>query len=193
MTELDHETFDIRDILSGRTFPEDTCTVHLDAKADFEINRLNNEVSTLRLNRKPEEARELEAKIVKLQAAAASTAIKVTVRAIPDELRSTLRNEVLELFPEERNVLGQVEPNTERDLLWTRRLWQAHIIELEVTDRGVDRDISLEKVVSIRASVPEYGLQLIANTIEGLYKGAAAGYEQSAQETAFSSAASHEA
>lgn len=188
MTELDHETFDIRDVLTGRTYPDDACTVHLDAKADFEIAKLNTEVSNLRMASRVESARELEERVKQLMEAASGTAIKVTVRAIELELRNTLRKEVTDKYPEERNVLGYVEPNLERDNLWTNRLWQAHIIKLE-TPKGTDTDISYEKVVALRASVPEYGLQKIADTIDGLYAGAKAGYEQAAQETAFSSAA----
>lgn len=192
MTELDHETFDIRDVLTGRTFPEDEVTVHLDAKADFEIHRLNQEASVLRLTRKTDEARALEAAVEALIKQASGTAIKVTVRAIPNELRETIMDEVLEKYPEERNIMGQVEPVKERDLLWTNRRWQAHIVSLE-TPKGTDNDISLEKIVALRASVPEYGLQKIADTIDGLYHGAKGGFEQAAQETAFSSAASREA
>jgi len=187
--ELNHETFNLLDMLAGRTYPEDTVDVFLDAKTAYLIAKSNEEVGRLRANKQNDEAQELEKAVEALVEESSKAKLTLHIRAIPMEVREALLKKAFEEFPEERDFVGRVRESRERDKHYTRLLWEAHILSVE-TAQGTDHDITLEKVSAMRkGGIPEQGVDDIASAIKDLYAGTAAGFEQAAQETAFSSAA----
>lgn len=190
--QLDHETFDIRDVLSGRTYQTDTKVVHTDAKADYQIFKLNQEIGDLRLRKETAKAKELEKKVEELVKQVSGTALTVNVQAISPDDRNAILEDAYDKYPEETDVLGRGIPSRERDRYFTNKRWAAHITSIE-SAKGTDTDVTVDKVIALLAVLPEHSLREIGDAIDGLYEGAAAGAEQAAQDAAFSSAASREA
>lgn len=184
----DHKTFDIRDGLTGISYPEDTVTVYQDAKTGYLIKATNDEISRLRANKETEKARELENQVNDYVKTIESTALKFLIRALPKDVRNGLVKDALERYPEETDFLGRIVSNRDRDEYFTNRSWAAHIVSVE-TAGGTDVDVDVEKVAIVRISLPDHSLQQIQDGIDGLYQGQAAGFEQARQETSFSSAA----
>lgn len=188
----DHESFNILDALTGRTYPSTTIKVHQDAEADFLIAEANVLIGELRAANEQEKARELETRINELRERAKSTAITVYLQSISDDDRDLLREAALSKYPEEFDFLQRTVPNADRDVFYTNNLWASHITALEAKG-GKDTDITVDKIVALRTVLPDYSKRAIAAKLDSLYSGANDGYQQTVQDTAFSSAASPEA
>lgn len=188
MTTPDHNTFDIREGLLGTSLPEDKVTVYQDSKTAFLLKATNDEISRLRANKETDKAKQLEAEADKYVQEIAATSLEVSVKALPKDDRNALVKDALEKFPEETDFLGRAQPNRERDEYFTNRHWAAHIVSIK-SAAGTDTAIDHEKVAVIRVALPDPSLARIGNAIDGLYEGAASGFEQALQDVSFSSAA----
>lgn len=189
MTDLNHETFDIRDALGGRTYPKDSILVHQDAATDYLIAESNETVGKLRKVGDKEGARELEERIRGLVEEAGKTALTFHVQAIADDERDLLVDAALAKYPEELDALGRPKENNDRSNYFTNLLWAAHIKSIEAAG-GKDDEVDVDKVVALRASLPGHAKRQVTDAIDNLYQGAARGYQQAIQETGFSSAVS---
>ena len=115
LTDLDHKTFDIGEVLAGRTYPENTVGVYLNEQVGFAIYEASQALRTAEIRDDAAAVKELDERLVALKKSAADTRYEFTVRGIPESARKAILAEVLKEAPLEMDLLGRVQSDIERD------------------------------------------------------------------------------
>lgn len=177
--------FDLGAILQGRSFPELEVPFYLDEAAALKLSRRERLVNRLDLLGKEDEAKEMAEEIESLKQAIKDSRYVYYLRGISNKARQDLLKKATDQFPKERDFLGNVQENDERDELFTALLWHAMSIKIEAPDGSVQLDPSYEQVQSFRELLPTSALSAIQDGINELTMGAKAGFESAVQDSDF--------
>lgn len=178
-------SFDLAAVLSGRSYPEVEAPFYLDEVAALKLARRERLLNRLELLRDEEKAKEVAADVAALKQSVRDSRYVCHLRGIPSKLRQDLLKKATEKYPNERDFLGQVQENDDRDELYTNLLWHAMIERIESPDGAVQAGLTLEQVESIRGSLPHSALVAIQEGVSELLSGAKAGFESAVQDSDF--------
>lgn len=191
MTELDHKTFDLGNVIAGIKFPEDDVTVYFNEDIGYQIHKAETALRTAEIRGNEEALRNLDEKIEKLKKEVADQAYTVTLRGIPDSTRRICDQKSREKFEVEYSFLGQPTPNPERDDYFSSLLWAESIVK--VTDPSGAVALPDEKtILDLRNALGRTASLAISNGIRELVDGAKSGFESAAKDVDFLSDASPE-
>lgn len=193
MTEeinLDHKTFDLIGVLSGRDYPTLEVPVYFNESLGFEVFKLEQKRKEAILH-SDEEAKELDEAYKALQEKSKSEEYVVLLKSIDESIRRDIHNEVSKEFPVKRDMLGREEVDPRWDAEYTKRMWAVYI--QKVTDPTGAVSLVDEKVLEyLLAKAPRTAQDSINKGIAELQVGPSAGFEQLAQDANFLSDASPE-
>lgn len=174
MTE-DAKRFNLIGALQGRTYPKKTVKVWLDEAALYELGE--RELYVQRNPQDEEALKELEA----FQKALADAAWKVTVQGVPRHVLVAIYDAVEKEHPSTRNPLtGELTQSDEAQRLYSQKLWEAHVVSLEV--EGNESIVpSPEEIAALRDSLPGGAYLAIETAIQELMSLSNVGHESVAQ------------
>ena len=112
-------TFDLADVLSGRTFPERTVDVFMDEKAAYLIYLADAEIRTA----SEAEVEELEKHREGLAKAAETSKLTFHLRGVSRTVREEALNSTIKEFPIENDFLGRPKANPEADRKFAAAQW----------------------------------------------------------------------
>ena len=179
-TEPSPKTFDLAAALAGRTFPEIVVPVFFDEELQFELNRIDKEISTA----PAEEADALVAQRDELLEKFKQAIIKVRVKGTPRHVRKATLDKVLEEHPNEYTPWGALKPNPEGDEAYTNATWALHVVEITGPD-GSTLVPSESDITAFRSQAPDSAIIAVERAIQELTEGSKSGYETAIQDLDF--------
>lgn len=189
--ELNHKTFNLIEVLSGRSFPEHSVPVFFNEELGFEIYTLNREIERAVLLDNKEEAKKKDDEFQSLLQKAANERYVVHLKGIPEVLRRDIISKIQEEFPDETDILGRAKPNPKADNEFTKRMWTAYIEYIESPD-GSQAFVDEAEAAALFDTAPMSVHESINEGIKELQVGAKSGFESAAKEVDFLSIASPE-
>lgn len=188
MTEqLNHETFDLIAVLSGRDYPTVEVPVYFHEGLGLKAYKIQQELKRAT----GDKLEELDAEYAKLQEEAASERYVVTLKAVDESLRRDVFNAVAEEFPSTKDMLGRETPHPKSDDEFTKRMWAIYI-EKVTSPSGAISLTTPDIVNALYAKAPASFHAAVNEGIAELQVGTRAGFEQMAKDTDFLSDASPE-
>lgn len=187
--ELDHKTFDLMAVLTGRDYPTLEVPIYFNDQAWVEINQLDKR----RKQEQDQAARdELSDRFEALVEEASKQKFTVLLKSAPEQLRRDILAKVNEEFPPKKSpVFGGEEPHPKAEEALTKRLWAVYI--QKITDpSGAITTLSEDSVEALYRDSPQSVVEAITSGIIELQTGAKSGFEAAAKETNFLSDASPE-
>lgn len=160
-------TFNLIERLQGRNLPTEDIDIYLDERLAYDLLRLEEKHADAK---KDEEAKAIEAKIAKVKKALQESRYVFTIVGLTNEQFEDLTKELDETHPEkfteELNPLTServrtVQPNPERDRLWSTMYLAAIIEKVVDPDGNVDDDINRPKAGFLLDLLPLDGLRRI--------------------------------
>lgn len=188
---LDYKTFDLGEVLSGVSFPENDIEIYFDETIGWAIYKAEKALYDAEIRDKGDEARDLAEKLDSLKAEVPRHRYVVTVRGVPESVRKMCNAKSLEKFPPEYSFLGQIQPDTDRDDYYNALLWQESIVKVTSPDGAVAIP-NEDQILKLRNSVGRTVVSALTEGINELITGAKSGFEKAAQDTSFLSDASPE-
>lgn len=189
--ELNHKTFDLAEVLAGRSYPEDTVDVYFDEKLGHTINKLNEAISESDRRGDGSTAEELQKDLDALLKDVEDAKYTFHLKGVPEHVKKAILREVREKYPVKRNPFGMPEEDLDADELLTRKFWATYI--LKVTDpAGRESLMSEELAQKLQDQAPKSALKAINACIDSLSEGSERGFEFAAREVPFLSIASTE-
>lgn len=177
--------FNIIDVLNNRGYPQDDIEIVLDdnlvyaaSKIDESIKEVNKKLDTDPANSELLESRE-SLIALREQAVQAINAAKYvfTLSGISEGERDKLLTDVQELFPTQYEetvnpINGKISreeiENQERNLLYTLKLWAAHIKKITSPNGDVQTGLTDEEADALRKLLPIAATARISEAIERL-------------------------
>lgn len=191
MTELNHETFDLGQVLAGTKFPETEVDIFFDESIGFQIYRAQQALREAEIAGNEEELKQVQDRVEELKTQARDVRYTVTVRGIPESVRKNCLQKSRDKFEVEYSFLNQELPNAQRDDLFNELLWNASIVK--ITDpKGAAAIPTEDHIRTLRTQVGRSVVGTINNAITELVEGSKAGFESAAQDPSFLSDASPE-
>lgn len=191
MTELDHKTLDIAAVIAGIGFPEKDVEVFFDERPGFAVSEAKKALLSAEVRGDSEKVAELDKGLAEVREAARASRYVVTLRGLPESTRKVCDAEAREAFPMSYNLIGQPEPNPEKNDKYEELLWAHSIVKLTAPDGSVGVPTA-EQVKSIRDSVGRSAGNAINEGIRDLIEGAKEGFEDAVRNPDFLSDASPE-
>lgn len=189
--ELDHKTFDLVSVLTGRDYPETSVKVYLDEKLGFTIYKLREAISEADRRNDEAAAADLQKDYDNLVTQVADAQYTVHMRGISEGVKTSILASIRKDFPVKRNVYGQEEENFEADQTYTRRLWAAVITRIE-DPSGAFSYMNEALAEYLQNEAPKSAQIEINRGVTELTEGASAGFELAARDTPFLLTASPE-
>ena len=187
---LDHKTFDIIGVLSGRDYPTVEVPAYFNENLGFEVFKLEQKRSEAILHTK-EEAEELDKQFKALVDQSKDEEFKVLLKSIDESMRRDIHNAVTKEFPPKKDMLGREEVDPIWDEEYTKRMWSVYI--QKITDPSGAVSVLDEKSLDfLIAKAPRSAQEAINKGIAELQVGPSAGFERMAKEVNFLSDASPE-
>lgn len=186
--QLDHKTFDLIRVLSGRDYPTLEVPVYFNEAIGFELFQIDQ-----RRNKAvgEEELAELDKRYEELVSQAKSEEYTVLLKSIPESVRRDVFNKVNEEFPSKKDLLGREEVHPQADEEFSKRMWAVYI--QKVTDpSGAVATVDEATVNALYANAPTSVHEAINKGIAELQVGPKSAFEQMAKDTNFLSDASPE-
>lgn len=192
-----HETFDLGEFLAGVNYPEETFKVTFDSAIGYDIHHAELALREAEIDRSAnliddDELQATRDRLESLVEKAKSLLFTVTVRAVPRRLREQAFDAAYAKYPRKRDMLGNEEPNDDRDKMFTAEDWALHLVRMVSPDGRVLEDFNKAKIEYLRGNAPGYTLSIIQDKIDALYADSKAGFEAASKETGFLSVASPE-
>lgn len=197
--ELDHNTFDLLDAISGRSYPEHEVRVSFDEKKAFDLYQTDNRIKILSVmvHLSDEEKAELERLRDEVRPQLISDLKSSTYTFKLRGVSRDARDEVVELadkeYPKERDARGRVVPDKNRAEYIENQYWLLHIVSITNPQGKTNADLDSETVQLFRDQAPVFAVEAVAAGIRELIEGSKAGFESLAQDTDFLSERSPEA
>lgn len=186
--QLDHKTFDLIRVLSGRDYPTLEVPVYFNEAIGFELFQIDQ-----RRNKAvgEEELAELDKRYEELVSQAKSEEYTVLLKSIPESVRRDVFNKVNEEFPSKKDLLGREEVHPQADEEFSKRMWAVYI--QKVTDpSGAVATVDEATVNALYANAPTSVHEAINKGIAELQVGPKSAFEQVAKDANFLSDASPE-
>lgn len=188
--ELDHKTFDLIAVLSGRDYPTTEVKFYLNENLGLEIYRVEKKRQEA-LVLSPEEADGLDAEYKELVEKAKSEQYTAQLKSVSEQVRRDVINQVRDKFPVKTNMLGVEEPNPAGDEMFTKKMWSIYLQSI-TNPSGAVTPVTPDIVEAIYNSAPGVVHEAINGGIAELQMGPKAGFESAAKELNFLSDASPE-
>lgn len=189
--ELNHKTFDLIGVLSGRDYPTHDVTVFFNESLGFKIHSLKKDLDKATITDDKEEAKSIDGELEDLYGKVKDETYTVRLKAIPESLRRDIMTKINEEFPDETDLLGRTKPNPRADNEFTKKFWLAYIEYIKAPD-GSQAFVDEKEVDALMNSAPISVHEAINNGIRELQTGAKSGFEAAAKEVDFLSIASPE-
>ena len=187
--QLDHKTFDLLGVLSGRDYPTHEVDIYLNEALGFELFQVEQKRRDASL---PEGGRaKLDEEFRGLMARAEKEKFTVRMKAVPEQVRMDIVQKLEEEYPEKKDFMGKPQENLEKDTEFTKRMWRAYI-QAVVDPSGAVATVGEEEVNALYANAPSTAHDTINTGLAELQIGPKAGFEAKAKETNFLSEASPE-
>lgn len=191
MTELDHKTLDIGAVIAGIGFPETDVEVFFDERPGFAVAQAKKELIAAEVRGDTERVAELDKGLAEVREAARASRYVVSLKGLPESTRKVCDAEAREAFPNTYNLIGQPEPNPEKNDKYEELLWLHSIVKLTDPNGAVGVP-SAEQVKAIRDGVGRSAGNAINEGIRDLIEGAKEGFEDAVRNPDFLSDASPE-
>jgi hypothetical protein len=176
--EIDVKTFNLADVLAGRTFPTTTVKVSFDEERMFQLSKLERGLAADPSNE------ELEALREKFMEEFKPLFYTVHLKGVDRDTRRDVLNAVLADFPEETDFLGRPKPNPEGDEAYANKSWALFIEKLERPDGAVTTFTEVEAKL-FRGRAPDVAINAVEAAIRELSEGAKSGFESAVQDLDF--------
>lgn len=188
------DTFDLIGAIEGIVRPEETVNFLFDEKAAQTVNNIENELKRLAMLGKTEEYDNLDKVKNNLIEGLKDSIYKVTVRAIPREVKKAIIEKAEAKHPDQSTPLGVPVPNHAGVEYLNLLKWQAMIVGFEAPN-GAKANIPLSDadIEHLVNRGPEASLRALGEAVDELETGARSGYEQVVQGLNFLSERSPEA
>lgn len=187
---LDHKTFDLIGVLSGRDYPTVEVPVYFNEALGFEVFKLEQKRAEAILHTE-EEAEELDKQFKSFVEQSKTEEFKVLLKSIDESLRRDIHNAVTKEFPVKKDMLGREEVDSRWDEEYTKRMWSVYI--QKITDpSGAVSVLNDESLAFLLSKAPRTAQEAINKGIAELQVGPSAGFERMAKEVNFLSDASPE-
>lgn len=187
---LDHKTFDLIGVLSGRDYPTLEVPVYFNESLGFKVFKLEQKRAEAILHTE-EEAAELDAQFKALVEQSKAEEFKVLLKSIDESMRRDIHNAVSKEYPAKKDMLGREEVDPRWDEEYTKRMWAVYI--QKVTDPSGAVSVVNEEVLKVLLDkAPRTAQEAINKGIAELQVGPSAGFERMAKEANFLSDASPE-
>ena len=187
--QLDHKTFDLLGVLSGRDYPTHEVDIYLNEALGFELFQVEQKRRDASLPEGERAKRDEEFR--GLMAQAEKEKFTVRMKAIPEQVRMDIVQKLEEEYPEKKDFMGKPQENLEKDTEFTKRMWRAYI-QAVVDPSGAVATVGEEEVNALYANAPSTAHDTINTGLAELQIGPKAGFEAKAKETNFLSEASPE-
>ena len=185
--ELDFKTFDLVEVLSGRSYPEDTFPVYFDEGRAYQVTKVGRELD--RLNPKDEGFDEKQQEWLGLVDDLRKSAYKVTVKGVP----SYVDRNIVDTIREKHDLKIGAELSGSAYEEYMVLKWTSRLVRMEDPNGAVIAPLTEEMVKALRDNAPEFVQRQIEEAISALEGGVRGGFEVAASETDFLSSASPEA
>lgn len=190
MTELNHASFDLLGVLSGRDYPTLDVHVYFNEKLGFDIYRLEKQRQEAFLS-DDEQKEKIDKELTDLVNQSKNERWTVKLKSVSEQVRKDIQVSVDKEFPVKANFLGVSDPNPERDELFTKKNWAVYIQAVEDPD-GNPNLVNDELIEKLYGLAPSGFHKAVNGGIRELQEGANAGFETAAKELNFLSEASPE-
>lgn len=168
---------DMRKILEGISFPEETVTVFLDADLMYEYAKACRDADYDPMSK--EKAAEVE----RIEKECAEVAVQVTVKDLPVSKRRAVLQRVREMHPPKDTIFGEPADTPEGREELQAQLWALYVTRIQ--GAGEAFTPTVDDIKALRDSAPDLALNTIATAIDNLTTGAKSGYEQAVSELGF--------
>lgn len=173
-------TFDIRQVLAERLYPEDDITFYVDEEIGYRANKINtatqklyDEIALITDAKKAAPLKkalaESEKAFAEFRQKIADSAYSVHVRAISRRAKFDINSKALHEFPIQRDLFGR--DNSEQEYLRTdyitELVWLACIQSLTAPN-GSTQEIDESVVKSMRETLPDSAIAAIDNGLAAL-------------------------
>lgn len=185
--ELDHKTFDLMAVLSGRDYPTLDVPVYFNETIGLKLYQADQE----RKQAAGAKLAKLDDEIDALKESAKSEEYTVKLKSIPESVRRDVFNSVLAEFPTKKDVFGREEQHPEADEAFTRKMWNVYIVEV-IDPTGAVSAVDEGAVTALYKSAPASVHEAINQGIAELQLGPKSAFESLAKEANFLSDASPE-
>ena len=176
--EVEAKTFDLADVLAGRTFPTTTVKVSFDEERMFQLSKLDAGIAAQPHNEELEKLRE------KFMDEFKPLFYTVHLKGVDRDTRREVLNAVLAEFPEETDFLGRPKPNPEGDEAYANKTWALFVEKLERPDGAITTFTETEAKL-FRGHAPDVAINAVEAAIKELSDGAKSGYESAVQDLDF--------
>lgn len=170
------KTFDLGAVIAGQDYPVEIVNVYFDERTAYTISVLNEKVRELSVDG-GEEYENAEAELQKLIEELESRKYQFHLQGIPSRIRKNILDRVEAEIPEERNGLGMVTPNPEREELFVLYMFEAYISKIVDPDGAEIVKPSLETLKDFRENAPKHALMKIEQGIADLETKTVYGFE----------------
>lgn len=189
--EPDNQTFDLFEALTGINYPEHSVPVVFDGALSFAISTLKEALDLAIAGGLTERAEAVQKELDETLKHAKTQMYRIHFRGIPEIQRENIIREVEEIFPTQRNLLGQSEPNIQADNELRRRMWIAYITKIENPEGkvSVPDENSIDALINHLDSSAH---EKISEGISELITGTKSGFEAAIKDTDFLSEPSPE-
>lgn len=182
--ELDHESFDLGEVLSGAAFPELDVEVFFDETVGFALHQADKQLRRAEILGEQEVIDDLEEKIAELRKQADGVKFIVTLRGLPESTRKVCNLKARKKYEPEVTFLGTEQPDPERDDYFNALLWQHSIVK--VTDpKGRVAVPTEDDILKLRNAVGRTAVKAITDGVKELSEGPMSAFESDAQEKSF--------
>lgn len=168
-------TFNIIEVLKGRSHPVDEVSVYLDEKTAYEAAMLKVKLGAT--DSKSVEYAKIEKQIDELVAKLESEKYIFVITGISEGRREEIYNEAVKKFPVEydessnpfsgEKTKEEIE-NPERDRMFTSSLWCEHISKIVAPNGAEQTKLTVQDVNALRATLPIAATGTINQAIEKL-------------------------
>lgn len=198
--ELDHNTFDLLDAITGRTYPEHSVKVSFDEKSAFDLYEVSNRIKALearasiRSAEEDDELRELvDVKRPDLLEKMKSLTYTFLLRGVTRDARQELIDLADERYPAPQDADERAKVARERAEFVENQTWLMHIVSITNPQGQTNAALDEDTIQMFRDQAPLVAVNRVAGGIQDLTRGAKSGFETLAQDPDFLSERSPEA
>lgn len=175
MSEVDPQSFDLFEALSGISFPEEEFSIFFDSQTAHKIFKANRELDAT--DPTSEGFKEKEEDFLALLDQFQGSQYKITVRGISQEHY----RDAIDTLVKEAEALGKEKSQLEiQQFVETRTeqlLWAQHIVKIENPQGQVRAPISNEEATALYNKLPDESRKEVERQIQKMKADTSAGYE----------------
>lgn len=161
-------TFDIAKFAKGIAYPEDTVTAYLDIESAYKLNKLNDEMSKLKLT-DPAEYDKLEAQTKELSTKILASRVVFHMRGVNQEVIESITDKCDKKYPKKLDPMGQVMENEDWLKEWTCSLVASNLVQIENAEGDIDdKHYETEDVLDLRKNLPREIFDLLIAKMQQL-------------------------